>query len=85
VITQDEIERERYLSRLKKQRDDAFFTEAVREESLDKGEVIGSIRMAQRVLGREAEPTESLRARSIEELSLIFAQLDDEITKLKGS
>jgi flagellar biosynthesis/type III secretory pathway protein FliH len=41
MLTQDELERERYLSRLKKQRDDAFFPKAMREEGLAEGRAAG--------------------------------------------
>ena len=81
VITQDEIERERYLSRLKKQRDDAFFTEAIRDEAATKGKLIGTIQLAQRMLRREVLSDVILQKRSIDDLRQLSEQLENELPK----
>jgi len=89
MISQDELERERYKSRLKKQRDDAFFTDAIREEALakglaegeNKGDFIGQIQMAQKALRREVTPKEVLRAQTLEELGVLASQLENELLK----
>jgi predicted transposase/invertase (TIGR01784 family) len=99
MISQDELERERYKSRLKKQRDDAFFSEAIRAEALAKGlaegrtegrtegqakaKIIGRIQTTQQMLRREITSTEVLWTQTLEELGALADQLESELPKSK--
>jgi hypothetical protein len=71
VLSQDELERDQYESRLKFLRDQQAYV----DDALEIGEVIGEIRLSQRLLGDEITPKEELRTRPLGEL----ARLRDEL------
>jgi predicted transposase/invertase (TIGR01784 family) len=90
-LSQDDLERERYESRLKAQRDynagmmDAELRGAERaleqgiEIGLDKGEMVAEIRARERQLNRPQTPREKLRAMSLEELTRIADELQAQL------
>lgn len=82
MLTQDEIERERYEARMKAQRDAATFerfyklqAEQKRAEGLEHGELIGSIHFSQRLLNLTPTPREELLALPIDQLRQMMEQL----------
>ncbi len=83
VLTQNEIERERYEARLKGMRDQSASLfgerEAGRKEGLDKGDVIGRIRLCQKILKQPLESKEDLAALSIEELIRRVEDLEKQV------
>ena len=83
MLSQDEIERERYKSRLRKQRDDASFASAWRNEGRAEGRaegreagvLIGRILTLQELLGRSDFTREQLEQKLEVELQAIADQL----------
>jgi predicted transposase/invertase (TIGR01784 family) len=84
VMTQSELERERYESRLKAIRDENDRLYGAREEGrkegrkegLDKGALIGQIRLLQRMLKQTQQPIEELDQRSLEDLTRLADELE---------
>jgi predicted transposase/invertase (TIGR01784 family) len=72
MLTQSEIEREKYQARLKFQRDQSSFLKDAREEGLEKGlekgQVLGRIQAYQRMLKATVTPQVELLVLSLEEL-----------------
>ncbi len=94
MLSQDELERERYLDRLKAERDAASLQHSLqhgvrlaresgleegREEGLEKGELIGRIHLCQRMLKQTLTPKEELHKHSIEELARLAEQLEAQL------
>jgi len=81
-MNQNDVEKERYEARLKKQRDDTFFPRAYYEQGLAEGRadgLIGRIHLCEKLLGREPSAKEPLRNRSVAELQSIADQLEAEV------
>jgi hypothetical protein len=77
VLTQSELERERYNDRQKKLRDDSWLPKALREAAVDEGRaegLIGQIHAFEEVLRREPTPREKLERMSIEQLQSLAEQ-----------
>jgi predicted transposase/invertase (TIGR01784 family) len=72
MLTQSDLERERYESRLKAQRDHYSFLKYAREEGLregrEEGEILGRIHLCQRLLKAPLTPREELLVLSLDEL-----------------
>jgi predicted transposase/invertase (TIGR01784 family) len=72
-----------YDQRLKAQRDYQWGLDSARqegrEEGREEGELVGRIRTLQELLGEESSSTESLRERTISELSTILADLQQRL------
>jgi len=90
MLSQDELERERYLDRLKAERDAASLQhgyrlaresglEEGREEGREQGEMIGRIHAYQRMLKQTLTPKEELLKHSIEELARLAEQLEAQL------
>ena len=52
-----------------------------REQGIRQGELIGEIRLAQRILNKEVSPLETLRSKPLAELETVFKKLDAELKK----
>jgi len=82
VLTQTELERERYESRRKAQLDENTRNRVARvegrEEGRIEGERIATIRIYEQLLGRPVTPREDLARRSLEELT----RMADELQRL---
>jgi predicted transposase/invertase (TIGR01784 family) len=90
MITQSDLERERYEARLKMQRDISTALAAAREEGLEQGLEQGrregwvrQIHLGQRVLGRALTPAEQLLALPSAELERLAQQLEADLTRAK--
>jgi predicted transposase/invertase (TIGR01784 family) len=68
-----------YDQRLKAQRDYQWGLDSAREEGMEKGKWVGKIQILQQLLGEESSSTESLRERTIDELSTILADLQERL------
>jgi len=77
MLTQTEVERERYEARRKAQLDYNTGLKAARME----GEKIGAIHLCERILQRPETPTEQLASLSLENLSRLADQLQAEVGK----
>jgi predicted transposase/invertase (TIGR01784 family) len=86
MLTQDDLERERYEARLKGERDRSYFAKYAtyaREEGIEQGRqeglqlgLEGRIHFCQRLLGIPVTPGEQLLALSVDELEAIVADLE---------
>ncbi|NLX99821.1 MAG: hypothetical protein GXY83_27305 [Rhodopirellula sp.] len=72
-------DRRMYDQRLKAQRDYQWGLDSAREECLEKGELVGKIQILQQLLGEESSSTDSLRERTISELSTMVADLQERL------
>jgi len=83
MMTQSELERERYEARLKGMRDQSASLHGAMEEGikkgLNKGELIGRIRQCQELLNQLIESTDDLATLSIEELTRKLEQLKEQL------
>ena len=79
MMTQSELERERYESRLKMQRDIYTALAEARDEGRQEGR-IERIHLLQRLLRRAQTPLEQLRAQPLAELERLADQLEAEVT-----
>jgi predicted transposase/invertase (TIGR01784 family) len=77
MLTQDDLERERYEARIKLQRDASSRVAAARIE----GSLIGRIQMCQSLLKRPVTSEEELLAMSLEQLQRLVDQLQHELTR----
>ena len=77
MITQSDLERERYEARLKMQRDISTGLYAAREE----GELIGQIHLCERLLRRAQTPAVQLLALPLADLERLAQQLEAELTR----
>ena len=82
MLTQSELERERYESRRKKQMDDRALMIEMRDartegraEGLAAGEMIGQIHAYEQLLNRPVTPSKDLGALSLEDLSRLAEDL----------
>jgi hypothetical protein len=76
MLTQTEIERERYEARRKAQLDFATGINAARSEGQEIGEQIGAIHICERMLRQAETPEEQLRALSLEDLTWLANDLE---------
>jgi len=89
MLTQSDLERERYEARLKEQRDKsslAKYAAYAREEGIEQGLQLGlqlglqgRVHFCQRLLGIPVTPGEQLLAISVGELETIAADLEKQI------
>jgi len=82
MLSQDELERERYLDRLKAQRDAASLLHAAhfaREAGQEEGQLIGRIQLCQRMLKQPVAPKEELLKQSVDELARLAEQLEGQL------
>jgi predicted transposase/invertase (TIGR01784 family) len=77
MLTQSDLERERYESRRKAQLDHNTIMEVARLE----GEKIGVVHLCERLLNRRETPTQELSALSLEELTRLAEELQAKILK----
>ncbi len=77
MLTQSELERERYESRVKMQRD---ISTAVNEAEA-RGDLMGRIQLLEQLLHREVTPKSQLRARAPEALSRLAGELEAEFVR----
>lgn len=85
MLTQDELERERYESRRKAQLDYNTGLKSARMEGRLEGEKIGRIHAFEGLLGRALTPFEELAALPLADLSRFSDQLEAEVHKQSGS
>jgi hypothetical protein len=76
VLTQDDLERERYEARIKLQRDASSRILAARLDGLEQGELIGRIQTWQRFLKYSVTPREELLTMPLEQLQHLADQLE---------
>jgi predicted transposase/invertase (TIGR01784 family) len=81
VLSQTDLERERYESRRKAQLDELTLVNFARREGQARGEQIGLIHAFERVLQRPESPADTLAALSLDELTRLAEQLQAEVLK----
>src|SRR5262249_55294597 len=93
VLTQTDLERERYEARHKAQHDYNTIVKVAnlegreagrqegRQEGRTEGEKIGVIHLCERLLNRSVTPAEKLTALSAEELARLAEELQDQVLK----
>jgi hypothetical protein len=81
VLSQNDLERERYLARVKLQRDELSRLHSAREDGLQAGERIETIHAYQRLLKRPLTPREYLLERPLTELAQLAQQLEAELAR----
>jgi hypothetical protein len=81
MISQSDLERERYEARLKMQRDISTGLYAAREEGRMEGELIGQIHTLERLLRRAETPATQLLALPLADLERLAQQLEAELTR----
>ena len=84
MLTQDDLERERYEARLKAQRDHntlVEYAQEAREEGRVEGEKIGIIHFCERLLDRQETPKEQLLGLPVEELTRLGQELQEQVLK----
>jgi predicted transposase/invertase (TIGR01784 family) len=82
MLSQDELERERYLDRLKAQRDAASLIHAAhiaRAAGQEEGELIGRIHAYQHLLKQTLTPKEKLLKQSTDELARLAEELEGQL------
>ncbi|HZU35871.1 MAG TPA: Rpn family recombination-promoting nuclease/putative transposase, partial [Gemmataceae bacterium] len=77
-MTQSELERERYESRLKAQRDFAAAVQEARNKGLVEG-LIREIHLCQRLLGQPLTPSDALRALSMSAVEQLAKALEEQV------
>jgi predicted transposase/invertase (TIGR01784 family) len=77
MVTQSDLERERYEARLKMQRDISSALADARKE----GQLVGQIHAFERLLHRPQTPAAQLLALPLEELERLAQQLEAEVTR----
>jgi predicted transposase/invertase (TIGR01784 family) len=82
MMTQSELERERYEARLKFQRDQYSYVRDAREEGLEKGEIMGRIHAYQSVMKLANTPRDELLALAVEELRAKAEALEKQLATL---
>jgi len=80
MMTQSDVERERYESRLKMQRDVYTALAEARDEGLHQGQV-ARVHSLQKVLRRTPTPVDQLRTLSVTELERLAEQLETEASQ----
>ncbi len=85
VLSQNDLERERYLARVKVQRDElsrlASAREDGREEGREQGKLIGAIQTCQDLLKQPLTPTEQLLKLPIADLQRLVEQLKQQLAR----
>ena len=76
MLTQTDIERERYESRRKAQLDHNSAMGFAQRQGETIGKMIGAIHICERILQRPESPEEQLRVRSLEELKQLAEELE---------
>jgi predicted transposase/invertase (TIGR01784 family) len=84
MVTQSDLERERYEARLKMQRDISSALTAAREDGRKEGQV-GQIHAFERLLHRPQTPAAQLLALPLEDLERLAQQLEAELTRSLSS
>ena len=88
MLTQTDLERERYEARRKAQMDHNSWLNAARLEGLEagraEGELFGQIHLCERLLKRAETPTEQLASLKPEELKRLADQLQAEMLQQRG-
>jgi predicted transposase/invertase (TIGR01784 family) len=88
MLTQTDLERERYEARRKAQLDENTLVKVARlegqQEGRTQGEQIGAIHLCERLLNRPETPTERLAALSFEQLARLAAELQGEVLKTRS-
>ena len=79
VLSQNDLERERYQARVKVQRDEQSRLHSAHEEGIEKGELLGAISLCQRKLHQPVTPKSELRQLSLEELQQLAATLEAQL------
>jgi len=82
MLSQDELERERYLDRVKAQRDAASLLQAAhfaRAEGQEEGQLIGHIQLCQRMLKQPVASKEELLKQSTDELTRLAEELEGQL------
>lgn len=75
MISQNDLERERYLARVKVERDELSRLVSAREE----GQLVGAIHVCQRLLKRPLTPIEELLKLSLADMRQLSQQLEQEL------
>jgi hypothetical protein len=78
-LTQDDLQREQYESRLKARLDYNTDIREATENGIDRGELIGTIRLCEKLLKQAPTPTQRLRALPLDELNRLAEQLQKQI------
>src|SRR5262249_7447489 len=84
MLTQTDLERERYEARRKSQLDWNTSMKVARQEGQMQGEQIGIIHLCERLLHRQETATSQLEALSMEELARLADELQAQVS-LKAS
>ncbi len=84
MLTQDDLEREKYESRLKYQRDQFARLRYAELKGLDRGVLIGRVQSYQEVLKSDPTPEATLLAMSLEQLQELVGQLKEQMAQ-RGS
>lgn len=82
MLTQNDLERERYEARMKLHRDEISWRKAARDEGRQEGikeGIIGQIHLCQRLLKRDVTPSAELEALPLEELHRRVEQMEKEL------
>ncbi len=79
MLSQTDLERERYEARLKAQLDYNTGVNVARMEGRQEGELIGRIRLCERLLPRPETPSEELASLSLEDLSRRAEELETQL------
>jgi hypothetical protein len=89
MLTQTDLERERYEARRKAQLDQNTLVKVARlegrEEGRTQGEQIGVIHLCERLLNCPETPTERLAALSLEQLARLADELQGKVLKTRNA
>src|SRR2546423_8269171 len=89
MLTQTDLERERYEARRKAQLDQNTLVKVARlegrEEGRTEGEHIGVIHLCEHLLKRPETPAEKLGALSLDELAHLAEELQGQVLKARGA
>jgi predicted transposase/invertase (TIGR01784 family) len=81
MLSQNDVERERYLAREKMQRDRLSQLISAREEGLEKGQLIGAVHAFQRLLKQPLTPLEKLLQMAVGDLNHLAQQLEHQLSQ----
>ena len=83
MVTQSDLEREKYEARLKYQRDaEGLLRDATRvgeERGVEKGVLIGHVQLAEKLLKQELTPQATLRKMTLEQLHQLADRLESQL------
>ena len=85
MLTQTDLERERYEARRKAQLDHNTLVKVARLEGQQEDKQIGIIHLCERLLNRPETPRERLAALSLEELTRLAAELQRQVVMAKDA